>query len=659
MARLAKALSAAAGNAAGDPAYVEDVFSTFLYDGVNSANTITNGIDLDEEGGLVWCKDRNYANPHRLYDTDRGINKYLESSDSAAEGTNTGSGTNHGIDQFNSNGFRIGGQDGAINDASSKYVSWSFRKQTGFFDIVKWTGTGANLTVSHNLGCVPGMIAIKNTGGVHQWVVYHVGTDASNPATKFLVLNDNDAAANANLSKFQQTAPTATNFYVGSNADCNENGETMIAYLFAGTGDSASQIFGDGGDEAIIKTGVFEGAANTTVNLGFEPQWIMFKNTTSASNWQIIDNMRGMPVGFDDQQLMANNNNAESANGLTTITATGFTWLPSAASNDYIYMAIRRGPMKAPSAGTEVYKALAYTGNGNNNDKKDAGFPLDLLYIKSRDSNSQEAWVTRLLGAATATKSLYPSSTADEQTSVYTILGQTDWQTGNGSVRWMNTNTYTYISYMLKRAPKFMDVVCYAGAGGNADVTHNLGVAPELLIVKATDKSESWAVQAAPPAYPKVAFLNTTSPFSANGQFSAAPTATVFKVGNSGNTNESGYNYVAYLFATLPNVSKIGSYAGTAATINIDCGFSSPARFVMIKRTDAGAGPDNWFIFDSVRGISVGNDPWLATNTTAAEVTTNDYISTYASGFTVSATTASGINEQYGAYIFLAIAQEI
>jgi hypothetical protein len=62
--------------------------------------------------------------------------------------------------------------------------------------------------------------------------------------------------------------------------------------------------------------------------LGFEPQWIMFKNTTSASNWQIVDSMRGMPVGSDDRQLMANLSNAESDNGLTTITATGFTWLP-------------------------------------------------------------------------------------------------------------------------------------------------------------------------------------------------------------------------------------------------------------------------------------------------------------------------------------------
>jgi hypothetical protein len=41
------------------PTYIEDVFSTWLYTGNGSTQTITNGIDLDGEGGLVWIKDRN------------------------------------------------------------------------------------------------------------------------------------------------------------------------------------------------------------------------------------------------------------------------------------------------------------------------------------------------------------------------------------------------------------------------------------------------------------------------------------------------------------------------------------------------------------------------------------------------------------------------
>jgi hypothetical protein len=51
-----KLLLAAAGNAGGDPVYVDDVFSTYLYDGTGSSLEINNGMDLSGEGGLVWIK---------------------------------------------------------------------------------------------------------------------------------------------------------------------------------------------------------------------------------------------------------------------------------------------------------------------------------------------------------------------------------------------------------------------------------------------------------------------------------------------------------------------------------------------------------------------------------------------------------------------------
>ena len=39
--------------------YVDDVFSTYLYKGNQTAgHTITNGIDLAGEGGMVWIKSR-------------------------------------------------------------------------------------------------------------------------------------------------------------------------------------------------------------------------------------------------------------------------------------------------------------------------------------------------------------------------------------------------------------------------------------------------------------------------------------------------------------------------------------------------------------------------------------------------------------------------
>jgi len=71
MSKLTKALTAAAGNA-GESLYVEDVFSTYLYTGTAATQTITNGIDLSGEGGLVWIKSRSFVMVPYAFDTERG-----------------------------------------------------------------------------------------------------------------------------------------------------------------------------------------------------------------------------------------------------------------------------------------------------------------------------------------------------------------------------------------------------------------------------------------------------------------------------------------------------------------------------------------------------------------------------------------------------------
>lgn len=54
-----------------NPIAVEDVFSTYLYTGNGATQTIENGIDLANEGGLVWLKKRNETGDNFLFDTIR------------------------------------------------------------------------------------------------------------------------------------------------------------------------------------------------------------------------------------------------------------------------------------------------------------------------------------------------------------------------------------------------------------------------------------------------------------------------------------------------------------------------------------------------------------------------------------------------------------
>ena len=122
----------------------------------------------------------------------------------------------------------------------------------------------------------------------------------------------------------------------------------------------------------------------------------------------------------------------------------------------------------------------------------------------------------------------------------------------------------------------------------------------------------------------------------------------MFTVGTQGQVNTNNQNYIAWLFATVAGVSKVGSFSHTSGqTQNIDCGFSSGARFVLVKQY---GGTGNWFVYDTARGIVASNDPRLQLNTTAAQNTSNDDIDPLSSGFTLT-TNFSG-----GDYIFYAIA---
>jgi hypothetical protein len=188
-------------------------------------------------------------------------------------------------------------------------------------------------------------------------------------------------------------------------------------------------------------------------------------------------------------------------------------------------------------------------------------------------------------------------------------------------------------------------------------VAHNLGAVPELMIVKMRSGVSYWLVYSQTLGVNSELALQLNSAADTGGGLSywnsTAPTSSVISLGTSPSTNSSGSTYVAYLFASVPGVSKVGSYTGNGSSQTINCAFTTGARFVLIKRTNAAG---DWYVWDSARGIVAGNDPYLALNSTAAEVTTNDSVDTDSTGFIVNQVAASNINVNAATYIFLAIA---
>ena len=109
-------LMMAAAGAGGSVPYIDDVFSTYVYKGNESARAINNGIDLSGKGGLVWVKSRNDTHDHHLVDTARGANDIIKSNTTDAEATIA-----NRITGFNSNGFNLGSA-GQVNGTSA-YIS--------------------------------------------------------------------------------------------------------------------------------------------------------------------------------------------------------------------------------------------------------------------------------------------------------------------------------------------------------------------------------------------------------------------------------------------------------------------------------------------------------------------------------------------------------
>ena len=641
------------GGVAAVPNYIEDFFYTYLRpaQGGSINYSLPSGMDLYNKGGIVWVKSRNAGQSHAVMNPNFKATggKSLQSNTTAAFDT-------YGASEFSVNSNNsITMANGNINDGSYTYVDWTFVKQPKFFDVVTWTGDdAANRQISHSLGSVPGCIIVKRTDASATWRVWHQNmvSNSANLYLNQLNLNTTDAV-NLTYGEVWGTSNnvTSTTFQVGSLAAVNATGGTYVAYLFAHNAGG----FGLTGTDNVISCGSF--TAGSTVNLGYEPQWLLVKRTDGTSPWELIDNMRGFYASpsTDTKYLVANTNAAEQSwGGEYYPTATGFT--AGYVSGTYIYIAIRRGPMKVPTTGTSVFSPNF--ANASAGTPLVTNFPVDLS-ISVATGGDTRYFSDRLRGVNspgyTANKPWIASdSTGAELTNASIPRGWDNTQIllppyyAGGPTVWWN----------FKRAPSFFDEVCWTPNGSANDrITHNLGVPPELIITKtrSPNAGDNWWTYSASLGRSSYLALNTTDAASTLTDVwgTSNPTSTDFGMKDTAFGYDSTYKEVAYLFATCAGVSKVGSYTGNGSTQTINCGFTGGARFVLIKRTDASG---YWFVYDTARGMTVLTDPYLFINTTAAESATLGSVTTVSTGFALNSAVLADINISAGTYIFLAIA---
>ena len=307
-----------------------------LYTGTGANLSITNTVNnVSFQPDFVWIKSRSAATDNILINSVVGGSSWLISNKTDAEATNAAA----AIQSFNSNGFTIG-NGGAVNTNTATYVGWQWKEgATQGFDIVTYTGTGANRTVAHSLGVAPRMMIVKSRSAVNDWPVYHAS--AASAANGCAFLNATNAYATS-ATVWNNTAPTSSVFTVGTGSGSNANGVTFVAYLF-------SEVAG------FSRFGSYTGNGNADgpfVFCGFRPRFVLVKRTDGADSWQVWDTARDT-YNVTSANLYPNLSNAEvtdSTQGID-IVANGFKLRTSnvrlnASGGTYIFAAFAENPTK-------------------------------------------------------------------------------------------------------------------------------------------------------------------------------------------------------------------------------------------------------------------------------------------------------------------------
>ena len=285
---ITQAFIQGAAGAGGGATYVDDVFDTEAYVGTGQVpQNHVNGIDLAGEGGMLWVKDRDQANNHVLFDTERGVTKMLRLGNTSAGNETV---DNTVFRSFNSDGWSSAAW-GGIGQNNIRYGSWTFRNAPGFFKVVKWTGNGVSgRQIAHGLESVPGFVMTKALDNSDNWRTLH-RYNFSN-----LLYINNDTAAQSSAQSFSGTVCDATHLTVTNDGSINSNGQEYIAYVFAGGGilDGRSVDLDGTGD--YLSCGPSSDFSFGTGDFTIEG-WFKKDDTSQGGFWQVSTTAGGLGAG--------------------------------------------------------------------------------------------------------------------------------------------------------------------------------------------------------------------------------------------------------------------------------------------------------------------------------------------------------------------------
>ena len=354
-----------------------------------NATTDTNvTVNLPFQADMIWWKQRDQGNGHRLIDSVRGLTSELTTNSNIQEAIIDPATRDYNVTSINSDNFTFNGyvntgtrggsmvgwcwkaagspdpnqakiinEDGSAMDATAAEAirtsgsivpsKISANRQNGF-SITAYSGNGsAGATVPHGLSSAPDFVIVKqyNTSG-WQWMCYH----SSLGATTGLALQRSHGSSSFNgPSLWNNTEPTNNVVTLGAHGgDTNNTGGDKIMYCW-----HSVKNYSKCG--SYVANGSPDGPY---VELGFRPAWVMIKKYEGGTDrsWLILDSTRD-DHNPCDSRLFPNTAVAEFGSEYNSIDILSNGFRPISASYEanessghkYIFMAFAEQPFSGPS----------------------------------------------------------------------------------------------------------------------------------------------------------------------------------------------------------------------------------------------------------------------------------------------------------------------
>jgi hypothetical protein len=459
------------------------------------------------------------------------------------------------------------------------------------------------------------------------------------------------------------------------------DGSLVIDGNFGGSGYTSSWSNGDIIDVIVnLDAGAVWFARNGTLGGGASQAEIQAGTTTNAA---IVSSFVRRTAGEVFNFYVAQTN----PSGPTFTYNSGQTAFSNSYSTITSLVPLSTADLTAPTfQGADFYNNVGYTGNGSARSITGAGFQPDLVWFKSRaqvgDTTSDSWGVYDAIRGVQ--KQLFLNGPRDSVTSSETTQSQGLTAFGSdgfsiGTLSGVNNNTTTFTAYnflgqngttsissgtgklastvSVAEAGHF-SIVSYTGSGANTTVGHGLSIAPQLVIYKNRDTADEWSIycEFLSSAANHLAFDNDAQATDATMFNSTAPTTSVLSLGSSDKTNKSTSNMIAYCFASVAGVCKVGSYEGNANNDGpyISLGFNP--KMVIVKNIDAGS--TGWTIWDTILNPVASGNPysnWMLPDSNGGVGTSGFDLDFLGNAIKPRGTTSSYVNAA-NTYIYLAMA---